>query len=90
MPKKSTGDDSELGQLTAPPAFKRKSTQSGNVKGKVKIKEETEAVKEDEPLTFAKVMLNINQNYETLIQKAKSGAYERHVQIPTLSSDNLS
>jgi hypothetical protein len=36
---KKANDDSELGQLTAPPAFKRKSTPATNLKGKVKIKE---------------------------------------------------
>jgi hypothetical protein len=39
--KRQKSDDSELSQLTAPPAFKRRSTTGSNAKGKVKIKEET-------------------------------------------------
>ena len=63
-----------MNNLTAPPEFKRKGT--GPVAAK-KVKKQVKTVETSEELmVFAKVIENINKQYESLLKKVRSGFYE--------------
>ena len=80
--KKEKGEESELNQLTAPPAFKRRSTPGTATKSKIKIKEEVAVVRiVEEPMTYARLVEQINTSYINLLEKVESGVYDKHALV---------